>query len=138
MDRGSHDQPVATSRLWPAAVVFLVSSPLAAIPLVFALMLLGGDYAFGSAGAESGLPGSLVVALKRTLAAVYITVIYIGEHFLTLGLALIAASYGFARLATGVRGFAHRALLAMLLAGVLYPSFWVVAEILDWDAGLFN
>ena len=101
-------------------------------------MTLGGDHVFGPAVASTGFTDLLGEALRRTLAAIYITVIYIAEHFVVLGGILIAASFAFARQAARIRKRGYRVGLAVLVSGVLYPSFWVIAEIFDWDAGLFN
>lgn len=124
-----------TRRFGLMALAFLVTSPVAAVPITYVLMLIGGDYAFGPSGADSGI---FLVALNRTFALLYITLMYIGEHILLLLVPLIAASAIFAWIAARPPWSQHRLALAVSVAGLLYPAIWIIAELLGWDAGMFN
>lgn len=125
--------------MWVTTVICLLVSPLIATPTVFLLMLGCGDLLFGAdANADPGMQGLVILALQRTIAGVYITLIIVADQLLILGTLLVAVSYLCARFVLRPGREGRRLVFVILLYGTYYPFVWILAEVLNWNSVLFN
>jgi len=142
IDSSSHAGPTEKPTKWHVGaytVGLLIASPFAALPLTFLLMLVLGDGVFGpSLEASAGLAERGILALKNSVAAIYIALIFIGERAVfvlpVLVPACVACASWLARAKRGWRG----AGAVVLLFGIAYPAVLLIGTQVGWDKGLFN